>query len=258
MTRDAEAMLLFVMATLVGRLTIQGGYQNYVKTGLFWPLVLSAAVLAAVGAVTWFGGRKVARGAVHGVEAVAVGGHDHGHDGHDGHSHDGHGHDGRIGLLLLAPVMALALVAPAPLGAFAAERGTANQISDNPTIELEALPEPVDGAVNITIGELLRRSFWGEPEDTAGVPLRMIGFAMPLPEGDSNQAFLLTRFAVGCCAADGLVRQARIEGVGQNVEREQWFEVVGTWTGEMRDEFYPVIEVDTFRPIDEPAQPYEY
>lgn len=282
MTREAEAMVLLVIATIVGRLTFEGGYQSYVKSGLFWPLVLSVVVLAAVGVLTWWGDRRLADGAgVHGIDgahhpdvhgadhpgqdqapALAVHVHDgsgtaaHGHDGHDAHGHEGHGHSGRVGLLLLVPVAVLALIAPAPLGAFAADRGVANQVSE-PVLALPELPAPVNGATDLSLGQLLLRAYWEDGEGIVDVPVRLQGFVVPV-EGGAPGEFLLTRFAVACCAADGQVRQVLVAGVPAVPATDQWVEVVATWGGELRDDRFPVLDVQSLAPIPEPAQPYEY
>ena len=253
MNRDAEATTLIVLAVVVGRLTLEGGHQAYVRTGLFWPLVLSSLVLVAVGLLTLRRGGRDDGAGVHGVDA----------DVHPGVVHadvDGHGHGGRVGFLLLVPVAVLALVAPAPLGAFAADRAPANQIGDPAGLALPELPEPVDGAVELPLGDVLVRTLFGDPSETTDVPLRLTGFVVPAKDGPAG-SFLLTRFAVGCCAADAAPRQVLVVGAGEVPATEEWVTVVLTWDGEVLEDGstrLPVLSASLLEPVPAPDQPYEY
>lgn len=238
MNRETQGMVLIVVATIVGQLTIQGGYQSYVKSGLFWPLMLSVVCIALVGLASW--SRRAARS-----EPTD-----------DDHEH----HGGRlVGLLMLAPVVVLVLVAPAPLGSFAVDDASANQVAEPVSYEMPGLPEPTEGAVTMSIGELLTRAYWGQPEDTSGVPLRLTGFVMT--DGPTTERFRLTRFAVACCAADGTARQVVVTGVEDLPETEQWVEVIAEWNGDLREGEYsrlPVLQLLSMTPIEPPEQPYEY
>lgn len=253
--RDLEAGILLVVGILVGRLTLDGGYLAYVKPGLYWPLMAACILLVGVGGASLW---KAWRGERNPPPAHD---HDHGFDLSDPEDH-GHGHGGvKVGLLLLAPIMVLVLVAPAPLGAFAADRATANQFSDGSSdFRYPALPEPDGGAVSLRLGEVVGRSFTDAGRETlADVPLRLVGFVVP--EGDATDRYLLTRFTVGCCAADAQPLQVLVTGVSEVPPADTWLEVTGFASGELAERNLaklPVIEVRDQQQIEEPEQPYEY
>lgn len=248
MTRDTQGMVLLVLGLVVGRLTIEGGYQSYVKSGLFWPLAVSAAVLVAVGAWSLMS-RRAGRGGAPTDTAPDA------HDLDGTHTH----HRERIGWLLLAPIAVLLLVAPAPLGAFAAQRDTANR-TPAPVEEaaFTPLPEARDGAVDLTLQETLVRTLYDDPVNIEGVPLRLTGFVVP---HDDPGRFRFTRFVVGCCAADGTPIQLLVDTDRPVPAPDTWLEVVVTWTGRVEDEGLsqlPVMELRSATEVEQPEQPYEY
>lgn len=258
MNRETQGTVLLVLGLVVGRLAIGGGYQSYVKSGLFWPLVLSALVLAAVGGWSMWISRHDDRVPEHGhdhepapVDGVVPDAYDL--DGHHDH------HRERVGWLLLAPIAVLLLVAPAPLGAFAAQRDTANRTSDTvPQAAFPPLPEPTDGAVDLTFQQTLVRTLYDEPSNIEGVPLRLTGFVVP---DDANGRFRFTRFVVGCCAADGTPIQLLVETDQPVPPADTWIEAVVSWTGELVEDGptrLPVMRLESVREVEQPTQPYEY
>jgi uncharacterized repeat protein (TIGR03943 family) len=110
---------MLAVGSVLMSLTVSGGFQSYVRIGLRVPLLLAGLCLLAIG------GRAVV---VRPPTAVAD---------------DGHGHGNatmRVGMSLLAFVAAVYLIAPAPLGSYAAGRGNENRIPMTaPRTELTAL-----------------------------------------------------------------------------------------------------------------------
>lgn len=98
MIREARAVVLLLLGNAMLRLALGGGYVDYVKPAMRIPLIVAGAALALLGA-----GRL--------LELVL--GHAHGH---------GHDHGPRVAWLLVLPVFAILLIAPPPLGAYAAGR----------------------------------------------------------------------------------------------------------------------------------------
>jgi uncharacterized repeat protein (TIGR03943 family) len=247
--REAEAAVLLLVGLVVVRLVLEGGYLWYVKPGLFWPLLVSCAILVVVGGVTlWRPTGDAEDAPEHGVQV----------DGSDPH---GHAHAGgpRVGWLMLLPVVVLATMAPSSLGAFAADRASSNQFAQPSFEEIYgALPEPVDGAVPLTLTSTILRAFHDDERSLEDVPLRLVGFVVP---DEQPGMYRLTRFVVGCCAADGQPIQVLVEGAAPAPAADTWLEVVGRWDGrilERGSSRLPVIALDEQRTIDEPAQPYEY
>lgn len=251
MNRATQGTVLLVLGIVVGRLVLQGGYQAYVKSGLFWPLLASAAVLIAVGGWSMWASTHAPAGSGEDADGAVPDAHDL--DGTHGH------HRERVGWLLLTPVAVLLLVAPAPLGAFAAQRNTANRTpAAVQEASFPALPAATNGAVDLTFQQTLVRTLYDEPANIEGVPLRLTGFVAPDVDDDR---FRFTRFVVGCCAADGTPIQLVVDSDRPIPSPDTWIEAVVTWTGEFVDEppsRLPVMELESLTEVEPPERPYEY
>ncbi len=245
MKRDTEGTVLLAVAAVVFNLVFSGAFQSYVRTGLGIPLLASAVLLAAVGLPAVF--RR--------SEAV-------GEETDDLLDHENvHGNlVGRVGLVMLLPVMTVFLIAPAPLGAFVADRGDQNRsVSGATSSGLPPLGAPVDGATDASVREFLLRAYHA-PEQVEAVPVRIVGFVVP--HDSLDEGYLLTRFTFSCCAADALPLQIAVTGVGTVPPTEQWVSVEGTWEGvfvELEDDLpVPVLPIESQVPTDRPQQPYDY
>ena len=103
--RDLEAVVLLLVGGALLKSGLDGGYVAYLRVGMRPFLLATGAVLAVVALL------ELARVVEHERERER----DHGHGG-----------GSRVGWLLAAPVLALLLLAPPPLGSEAAARsGTA-------------------------------------------------------------------------------------------------------------------------------------
>ena len=173
-----------------------GEYLNFVTPWMRWPLLVAGVVLLVLAARPFLG--RSAR------------------------SDEEHPAPGSAWLLLL-PVLVVFAVAPPPLGAFLAERRTA-QPATLPEPEVVALPES-DEPLPLTTGEFL----WGvsQPGDPMGIEgqrVSITGFV----SRDADDDWYVTTLEISCCAADAMVMRARISGSAAP-PRNQWVEVTGTW-----------------------------
>jgi uncharacterized repeat protein (TIGR03943 family) len=168
--------------------------------------------------------------------------------GHDRHGHPPYGP--RVAWLLALPPLALVLIAPPALGTFAASR---QPIRPPPVIHpgpsgptgpaaagsdlFPPLIPPRDGtAVPMALGEYLARDYQ-EPYTLAGVRIRLVGFVTPQHGG--RDGYLLTRFAISCCAADATALRVAIRGDRVVRAPDSWLEVEGRWqqrTGDHADQ----------------------
>jgi len=124
----------------------------------------------------------------------------------------------RVGWLMVLPLMVLVSVAPTGLGAAAADR-----------VE-PFTPVPVDGAfppldtsvqpVEMRVFDFVDRAFWDTERSTEGVTIRLEGLVVN--SEDIEDGFLLTRFLVSCCAADGVPIQVAVRGVETAYEDDTW------------------------------------
>jgi uncharacterized repeat protein (TIGR03943 family) len=243
--RDTEGTVLLAVAAVVFNLVFSGAFQSYVRTGLGVPLLASAVLLAAVGLPAVF--RRTETEAPDTEDLLD---HDHVHG----------NLVGRVGLVMLLPVLTVFLIAPAPLGAFVADRGDQNRsVSGATTTGLAPLGSPVQGAVEASVREFLLRAYH-EPEQVEGVRLRIIGFVVP--HDDLDDGYLLTRFTFSCCAADALPLQIALTGVSTVPPIEQWMTVEGMWEGDFieleEDLPVPFMVVQSQMPAERPQQPYDY
>ena len=94
-------------------------------------------------------------------------------------------------------------------------------------------------------------------------PVTLTGFVVAEPDGGGD-SFLLTRFMIGCCAADALAVQVEVPvEPGELPDEESWVHVEGTLDlerspapGESIDP--PVLEASSIRAAEEPDEIYEY
>ncbi|MDQ1516329.1 MAG: hypothetical protein QOE80_2159 [Actinomycetota bacterium] len=240
MNEEAHAAILLALGALALRLGLTDAHLAYIRPAMGPVLALAGAVLVALGGVVLLGpGRATAR---------------------SGHAHDGHDHSGasRIAWLLVAPILAIAVVVPRPLGAFAANRAAATLLT--PTrADFGPLPAPsVPGApVDLSLRDFAGRAIYDHGRSLQGTPVRLVGFVTPDARGGG---FLLTRFIVTCCAADARPLRVAIRGVAEPWPApDTWLEVTGIWHPETRtaeDQRPPVLDAGQVRSIPAPANPY--
>lgn len=215
------------------------------------------------------------------------GGIDHGSAALADHAADGHGHDHgrgpRVAWLLAIPLFAVVLVAPPPLGSFAANRQSG--VLQSTQTSYPPLPEPEDGAVPLTMGEYTVRALYDTGESLRGQRIRLTGFVSEVlrsrteapaggrgaPDGGRSTSgeqlpdgYVLTRFALACCAADGTAIDVVVRGDTAPRLVDQWYEVEGTWEprpdhvqGELTQD-PPLLVAESVREIPQPSEPYEY
>jgi uncharacterized repeat protein (TIGR03943 family) len=239
MNEEAHAALLLVLGALALRLGLTDAHLAYIRPAMGPLLALAGAVLVLLGGVVLL--RPGSSGAL-------VGGTTHGHD-HTGAS--------RVAWLLVAPVLAIAVVVPGPLGAFAASRAAAS-LPPSARADFGPLPAPaVPGVpVDLSLKEFVGRAVY-DGRSVRGTPVRLEGFVTPDARGGG---FLLTRFIVTCCAADARPLRIAIRGIAPPWPApDTWLAVTGTWRPESRsaeDQRPPVLDATDLRPINAPASPY--
>ncbi|NJC69583.1 TIGR03943 family protein [Planosporangium thailandense] len=236
-------VLLLVGGTLL-KIALAGTYVRYVKVGLRGYLVAAGAVLVAVALASlvhtlWTAGSRRA-------------GHDHDVD--DGHGHSHRGFD--PSWLLVAPALALLLIAPPALGSYAAARGgtalAAGADSDYP-------PLPDGDPVRISVLDYADRAVFGKGHTLGRRAVTLSGFVMA---GDHGHRYL-ARMVITCCAADARPVKVGLAGdLPPDAAPDAWLEVTGTYTAQtdtdpVNGQPIPYLAVTSARSIPAPAQPYE-
>ena len=249
MDERTQGALLLALGGIAIRLGVTDAALAYVKPGIQPLLTVAGAVLAVIGVLTVI---RAFRGEPDNLDL-------HGHADH-GHGHQP-GHGPAVAWLLTLPLLALLLIAPPPLGAFAA-----NRQSDRPLAATGAdfgpLPEPTaDGAIPLKLSEYVFRALYDEQKTLEGKTVRLTGFVTA--SDDPEAAFQLTRFMLACCAADGQAVNVKIRTDQPAPPEDTWLEVDGNLVdtpghkeGELTLES-PFFEATSIREIPQPAEPYE-
>jgi uncharacterized repeat protein (TIGR03943 family) len=243
--RRSQAAVLFLVGAMALYLGGSDAALAYVKAGLQPLLVASGVILM-------------------GLVVAAVLRYRREQDGHQPHGP-------RVAWLLALPPLALVLIAPPALGAFAASR---QPIQPPPTIQASPtrptapgsdlfpplIPPSNGSAVPLTLAEFLARDY-EEPHTLAGVRIRLVGFVAPQPRGQAG--YLLTRFSISCCAADATALRVAIRGDPVARPSDTWLEVEGRWQQRTSDDpdqrasDTAMLLAESVRVIKQPSEPYE-
>jgi uncharacterized repeat protein (TIGR03943 family) len=246
MTEEVGSATVLLVGALLVRLYAGGAYARYVRVGM-GPWLLVAGILLAL-----LGLAGVLRALLRpeGTSTVDGGTDGHGTDGHgaDGHGHHDHGE--RVGWLLLAPVVALLMVAPPALGSFGVDRSTAVSVSSGGRT-FAALP--AGATVPMTLLEFDERAADHDGASFGTTQVRLTGFVADTGDGTG---FRLARYQIACCAADAVAAIAKVVGVtGDPPTRDSW--VVATGTYRHSSGAVPELVVSSLTSIPPPVDPYE-
>jgi uncharacterized repeat protein (TIGR03943 family) len=256
-----QGALLLAVGGVALRLGLTDAAPAYVKAGLQPLLVISGLVLVILGGTAvWRAFRtpdippqgEMSTGAEPGDACPAPGAaaDDHGH----------HPHGPVVAWMLVLPLLALLLIAPPPLGAFAAGRQSARPPVTTQTA-FPPLPDAEAGAVPLSMSEYVFRALYDRDTSLDGARLRLTGF---VTHDEDAEGYLLTRFMVSCCAADGQAISVEILGDSGRPPPDTWLEVEGHWEARAGHEpgtlstEPPLLVAESVRPIEPPTQPYEY
>lgn len=229
MNSDAGAALTAVIGVLLARLALEGTFRRYVRPGMGPWLAVAGLLLALLGVVVLWRHRR-------------------GDDDHSDHEHGGES----VAWLLVAPVLALLLIAPKALGAYSlGHTGSAVKVSSGGGVF--APLDPQSGPHEMSMLEFDQRAFEGSGGASFnGATVRLVGFVAPADGG----GFLVARYSIACCAADALAATAQIMNWdGPTPARDTWVEVEGTF--EPGGEVNPRLVTTSVTEIREPNDPYE-
>jgi len=245
MRRDVQAIVLILVGGAVLRITLGGTYLNYVQEGMRMWLLLSGGTLVVLGVLALIDVFRKGRAA-----ADEETPHDEPHEHDDGH---GHGSGGpRAAWLLLLPVLAIFLIAPPALGAYAAARDTTNSA---PAQEAKAPPLPPGDPAQVTVAEYVGRAVWDDGLTLVDRTVQMTGFVTPDPAG----GWWISRMAVACCAADAIASKVKVLNA-PDLPADTWVTITGRWVpggGTKTDTAIPLIEVLSLEEVPQPKNPYE-
>lgn len=208
MRREVQAVVLLLLGTACVRIGLDGSYLYYVKDVLRWPLVASGVVIAALGLL--------------GLVALFRRTETHDHP-HRACADGAHHHVPRVAWLLTLPVFAILLVAPGPLGAYAAARDPGTVAKPAGDSDFPPLPAG-DGPAALPVYEYAVRAIWDEGRSLYDRDVELTGFVSRNPAG----GWYLTRIQLACCAADGIATKVEMRDA-QPLPEDTWVRVVGRW-----------------------------
>ncbi len=266
MNRETQSLLMLLVGGAALRISLTDVYLRYVKEGLRPFLIVSAAILLVIGAVTLW--REIAervradRARSAGPAAAPASRYDGKHRAEggcvgSGSADSGHGHSGPwVAWLLVLPVFAIFLIAPPSLGSYAAVR-TGTSVAAPASTDYPPLP-PGD-PVPLTVLDYATRAVFEGDASLRDRTVKLSGFISPRDGGGVR----LTRIILSCCAADG--RPVKITMVGDLPPRlplDTWVEVEGRYdqrtdSDPANGEKIPYLRVSSLREIEKPADPYE-
>jgi uncharacterized repeat protein (TIGR03943 family) len=251
MNRQAQGVVLLLLGGAVLKASVTDMYLRYVKEGLR-PFLIASAILLIVGAVmTLLHDLRPAPRTASEEDGEQPDEHDHGHD-HGGKGH----HEPRIGWLLILPVLGLLLVAPPALGSYAAgQAGTA--LGSQPISDYPPLPEGDPAKIGVL--DYASRAIFDKGVSIGDRRVQLTGFVATGANGEP----ILARMILSCCAADGRPIKLGLAGdPPTGLAPDTWVEVVGRYTDRVgkdpvNDEDIPYLDVESWRQVDPPKQPYE-
>jgi uncharacterized repeat protein (TIGR03943 family) len=263
--RATQGALLLVVGYVTTFLATFGGYLAFLRAGMRLPMSAAGLMLVILGAVTiWPAVMAYLDGDdhhpdAHDAEGGPVVGRDHRRD--SPYDHGSAHHVPWVGWLFLLPPMAMLLVPPTSLGADAARRDIGRSAPPPGEVEFSPLPAPTDGAVELPVSTFVARARYDLDHGMAGVPIRMTGFVVRDPA--MNDGYLLTRFALVCCAADAYASQVEIQDLaGPPPPDDTWVEVVGEWIAPSDGDARGIgrsaaLRVSSQAVVEAPENPYE-
>jgi uncharacterized repeat protein (TIGR03943 family) len=164
---------------------------------------------------------------------------------------DEHRHDGatRTAWLVLAPVVAILVVAPPALSVYTADRAPAlNPVATGRSASLQAGAAPVQ----LSVLDFLLLSN-ARPAALTGRQVSLIGFV----EGAHPGGFILARLVITCCAADASTGRVAVMTRAEVPARGGWVEVTGTFAGAADATGLPGLSATAVTPTAEPTNPYD-
>lgn len=251
MKEKTRGLLVAAIGALALHLGLTDSMLHFLRPGMRPYLVTAGVVLvllgAAVAIVAW-------RESAHAADGDS---HDHDHE---------HHHPLPVGWLLLLPVV-IGVLTPAALDAYSVARATPYQQRLYPLADFDVArflkAEAIAGGVPTLplsdyIGAARGRS--SNARYLAAHDVRVLGFVTPDDKGRPHR-FLLTRFRIGCCAADAVPLQLDVfVPSGQRIPpKNHWAEVTLRLVRPLpKDALTTQVHASRIEPVGKPDQPYDY
>jgi uncharacterized repeat protein (TIGR03943 family) len=156
------------------------------------------------------------------------------------------------GWLLLAPVIAIVVVAPPALGSFSANR------ESSPVAASAAVHKDFAGLTGLAphrlgLFDFTTRVLWDSARTVSGTDVTLTGFVL----SQRNDGFVLARLVITCCAADARPVEVFVRNSTHPPE-DAWVAVTGRYAGtDKARPTFPVLAASVVLPVNQPVNPYD-
>ncbi|MFL6061002.1 MAG: TIGR03943 family putative permease subunit [Marmoricola sp.] len=231
MNPKTQGLIVGLMGSVCLRLASSNEYLRFVNPWMRWPLLATAALLLTLGVrLLWSREDE---------------------DDHvsEGEVHADHRRSPNSAWMLVLPIIAVFVVSPPALGAYAADR-TAVKVAGNGHYGSLS-----SGSVSsMSVAEFQGRAQWDDTLE--GATVQLTGFV-----STSGGHWYVTRLVISCCAADAVAYRIRIDGAVPTPPVNSWVQVTGSWekpaTTAIPRLDPPVLRTTSVSPVAEPKDPYE-
>ena len=251
MRRLVQAIILLLFGVALTKLAVSDSLELYVRPAARpWVGLAGLAMLGLAGWNLLHGPTAPEaedveyEAGVAGLAAGAAGSLPHG-DGHD------HGPASPAMWLVLAPVVAVLVIAPPALGTYTAEH--APPVRASAAGHSVAL-SPRSGPEAMSMFDFLVLSST-DPAALRQQPVLLTGFVLHSHPG----GFTLARLVITCCAADASTASASVRFAGPAPADSGWVQVAGSFTSTAADANQtPNLKASSVTAIGQPANPYDH
>ena len=197
MNRPGRAVVMLYVAIIMARLLWSGAFGFFIQQRMQIPLALATVTLFLLGTYEFVSAVREERADPSSIRRLSA---------------------PKVGWLMVLPLVVLTSVAPTGLGAAAAER-----VEPFTPVVSDVVFEPLqtsDQPLEMRVFDFVDRAIWDQENSLDGVTVRLEGLVVNDPEIEDG--FLLTRFLVSCCAADGVPLQVTVRGLDATFEDDTW------------------------------------
>ena len=178
----------------------------------------------------------------------------------------GHVHGSRVAWLLLVPVC-IGVLAPSALDSYSAARATPFQQRRYPLANFDVArflrSEAIAGGepvlpISDYIGAARRSA---NTSYLATHDVRVVGFVTPPDDPRDHHRFFVTRFTIGCCAADAIPLQLDVltTPAMRVPKQDRWVEVtLRLLKPQPKTALITLVRGSSLREVDKPSKPYDY
>jgi uncharacterized repeat protein (TIGR03943 family) len=237
--RSFQALLLLGMCIFLGSKAASGQLTYYINQR-FVPLTIFGIIFLAVLAQTMFS--EIKRSRQHNEE------HEHEHD---------HAPTSSNLWFMLVPLLIGVLIPARPLDSSALATKGFNTNSPLVSADSSAQLFETDSEERNVLDWIKLFNYERDASQFFGQKASVIGFVY-FDESLGENQFLVSRFVVSCCAADGFALGMAVDWSGAStLEQDSWVLVKGTVQSiTLNDQVVPLIQAESVQAVPAPEQPY--